>query len=185
MKFLRSLLSGVAVLALAFALASCGEAPVAPAAPDVVQPNAQTSPELLELLSRPVGQLGLVRCEALPADRESEWIGPQGGTLRVGPHRLVIPAGALKRWTLIRAEAPSEHGVRRVVFEPHGLEFEKPVALTMSFDRCNLLGTLLPGHIVYTTEDLRILEVLNAVPNLLREETTAKIDHFSDYVLAW
>ena len=34
-------------------------------------------------------------------------IGPQGGSIKVGEHELVIPAGALAQEELIVAEAPT------------------------------------------------------------------------------
>ena len=167
MKTLRSLLTGAAALALAFVLASCGESPVAPPAAATITAAPQTDAELLELLAKPIGSLGLIKCSPLKSDFEGEWVGTAGGRIDVGPHRLVIPSGALKRWTYITAEIESDK-VNRVHFEPHGLEFEKQPTLTMSYANCGLFGALLPGHIAYTNDDLVVLELLNAVPNVLR-----------------
>ena len=66
---------------------------MAPQAPDVVQPSAQTNPELLELLAKPIGQLGLLRCSALPSDTESEWVGPSGGTIRLSAWENISEGG--------------------------------------------------------------------------------------------
>src|SRR6266513_2058530 len=41
------------------------------------------------------GPTGFLRCQPLPYDSSTQTIGPDGGTIRVGPHSLVIPAGEL------------------------------------------------------------------------------------------
>lgn len=172
-------------LFLAFAIifaASCAETP-APLAPEVTQ-VAPNNDQLLELLRRPLNSLNLMTCRALPADTESAIIGPNGGTIRVGPHRLEIPRGALRVNTRITASIESER-VNHVELQPHGLEFRKPVELTMSYANCDLVSILLPKTIVYTTPRLRILDVLETVDDLRRRELSTELDHFSDYVLAW
>ena len=98
---------------------SCGptDGPTAPDAPD---------PSLLlgnngGLLGTGVGS-GLLGCTPLPYARTEQTVGPAGGTILVGPHRLVIPAGALASPVLITAEAPSD-SVNSVRLLPHGLDF--------------------------------------------------------------
>jgi hypothetical protein len=120
----------------------------------------------------------------MPTASAQGWIGPDGGSLQVGPHTLVIPRGALRRPVLIRAVAPTDN-VNRVTFEPHGLEFERSARLTMSYENCGGLGVLLPRRIVYLDGRLNILEVLESVTSLREREVSARLEHFSDYALAW
>jgi hypothetical protein len=80
--------------------------------------------------------------------------------------------------------APTDN-VNRVTFEPHGLEFERSARLTMSYENCGGLGVLLPRRIVYLDGRLNILEVLESVTSLREREVGARLEHFSDYALAW
>ncbi len=91
------------------ALLGCGER-----APTGIAPQA-----LLWDLP-PVTVTGLVSCTPLSPDSVSQTIGPLGGTLAVGPHRLFIPAGALDAPVEITAMAPADT-VNRIRFEPQGL----------------------------------------------------------------
>ncbi|MBI4342451.1 MAG: hypothetical protein HY599_03680, partial [Candidatus Omnitrophica bacterium] len=111
--------------------------------------------------------------------------GPEGGTISVGPHRLSIPEGALSGWVKITATAPSDT-VNHVHFEPEGLEFRKWASLTMSYANCDVLSSLLPKQIVYTSDDLlTILEVLKSIDLPLDQTVTGRLKHFSEYAMAW
>jgi hypothetical protein len=113
-------------------------------------------------------------------------VGPAGGTLTVGPHRLTIPPGALSAPVLITAEAPSDT-VNSVRLKPEGLTFApgRPAQLTLSYANCSLLAQLLPGHIAYTTDLLQILSYLPAIDDLLSKTVTGSLPHFSRYAIAW
>ena len=80
-------------------------------------------------------EIQLLRCEPQDYAGEAAIIGPKGGTLHVGDHELVIPEGALDQEVLISAEAPTSSLVD-VNFQPHGLQFQKPAKLTLSYERC-------------------------------------------------
>jgi hypothetical protein len=162
---------------------SCGptDGPTAPDAPD---------PSLLlgnngGLLGTGVGS-GLLGCTPLPYARTEQTVGPAGGTILVGPHRLVIPAGALASPVLITAEAPSD-SVNSVRLLPHGLDFAagKPARLTLSYANCSLVGQLLPKRVVYTTELLQILEWLLSFDEPFARRVSTNLEHFSRYAIAW
>src|SRR2546429_3945168 len=57
----------------------------------------------IERPRKPRHATNLVPCSALPDLSLTEVIGPEGGYISVGPHLLVIPAGALKRRVAITA----------------------------------------------------------------------------------
>ena len=120
----------------------------------------------------------------MPADSVTETIGPEGGVIHVGPHKLSIPPGALAEPVTITAVAPSDT-VNRIVFAPEGLTFAQRPRLTMSYANCNLLGRLVPKRIAYTTDGLDILSYLLSLDNLFRKQVTGRLDHFSRYALAW
>ncbi len=127
---------------------------------------------------------GLLTCGPLPYDSTSQTVGPDGGTIQIGAHQLVIPAGALESPTLITAVTPSGPG-NAVRFQPEGLQFEQTAYLTMSYANCNLLGSLAPKRIAYTTDALDILEYLLSADNLFAQQVTGELHHFSEYAIAW
>jgi hypothetical protein len=128
----------------------------------------------------------LLFCSPLPAASTTQIIGPAGGTLSVGPHTLVIPAGALSQAVAITAEAPTD-SVRSVRLLPEGLTFAagKPARLTLSYAGCSLLGTLVPKRIAYTTDLLELLQLLPSIDDLLRRQVSAPLKHFSRYAVSW
>mgnify|MGYP001569795556 CR=1 FL=1 len=170
------------VLAATAIMVSCVES-TAPEVPELA-PAAQASPELLEALSPTLQRVGLLRCDPMPAVFVRERIGPEGGTIEIGEHTLRIPAGALDRRVTISAYAPRAR-VNRVEFAPHGLEFARPAVLTMSYANCDLLGSLLPKHIAYINDDLSIIHLLETLDNFRRRQVSARLDHFSEYAVAW
>ena len=164
------------VLLLVVALACTDRTPTAvPAAP---APDASLIGSLL-------GATGLLKCSSLPYASQTRTIGPLGGTISAGPHTLVIPPGALTSPTAITMTAPTGLGVNAVKFQPAGLRFVTPAALTMSYSNCSLLGKILPKRIAYTNDNLSIISYLLSLDNLLSKNVTGKVNHFSAYVVAW
>jgi hypothetical protein len=170
---LRSLLAGGASVLLL----SCGDTALTAPAPEAQTPESG-------LLGWPAEGLGLLECAPLAYDSVTRTIGPAGGTVQVGPHRLSIPAEALTTPVTITAVSPSEP-VNRVRFQPEGLVFARPARLIMSYANCNLLGLLLPKRIAYVTDALDILEFLLSVDNVLSRTVTGRLEHFSSYAVAW
>jgi hypothetical protein len=133
-----------------------------------------------------VGTLGsvtdLLLCSPQPYAITRQTIGPSGGVLNVGTHSLVIPKDALSEKVAITAEQirGSTNSIR---FSPEGLRFQKPAVLTMNYQNCAL--ALLQKKIVYTTEKLKILEVLRSLDLFRSKSVTAPIDHFSRYAVAY
>ena len=142
-------------------------------------PVSEPSAASLELLG------GLLQCTPLPADSVTQTIGPWGGTIEVGPHRLWVPAGALSAPVSITAVAPSDT-VNQVRFTPEGLVFENDAWLTMSYANCGLLSALIPKQIVHSTPDLlEVLEILQSFDNSFTRRVTGRLEHFSTYAVAW
>ena len=127
---------------------------------------------------------GLVRCTPLAPDSATQTIGPLGGVIRVGPHRLSIPAGALDVPVVITAVAPADT-LNRIQLEPQGLTFHQPASLALSYANCSGLASLLPKRIAYTSHDLVILAVLPSVDDIVTQTVTGRLEHFSDYAIAW
>ena len=175
----RSVFTALALAAALVASACSVEKPVTP-----VAPNA----DLLGDLTGTVGGLvhGLLSCPSYTTYTTTKTIGTSGGTIKVGPHTLVIPSGALSSNVSITATAPAGQYVK-VDFAPHGLQFAKSTALTMSYKQCNLVSGLLSQlvlKVVYVDNNNNILEVLPSVMNLLSQNVTGTLKHFSAYAVA-
>jgi hypothetical protein len=125
----------------------------------------------------------LLRCEPRPYEGDAAIIGPQGGTLQVGDHELVIPRGALNQEQVIVAEAPTSSLVQ-VEFSPEGLTFASPARLTLSYKRCQVPADsdLL---LAYLGHGNRILELPPAQDFREGSEVIGQIDHFSRYAVAY
>jgi hypothetical protein len=163
---------------LAFVLA-CSESPTAPTAVSAPAENPQAG--LLDDLFGAADEL--LFCPTTETLSASETIGPAGGTIAIGPHELRVPAGALSAPVTITATAPAGDHVR-VEFQPHGLWFITRPSLRMSYAHCGLL-TRLTGKIVYVDDDLQIQEQVTSINDILGQQVTGRIRHFSSYALAF
>lgn len=190
-------LSVFAAVLIALPLTSCSEqTPLEPAPPAAL--SADDSATLLlgglteGLLGTVDGTLdltgslisGVLACPSSQTYTATKTIGIWGGAIDVGPHRLVIPPYALRQNVTITATAPAG-SVTTLYFEPHGLTFERPTALTMSYAHCGLLSGL-TKRLVYVDvdQDLKILEILPSLNNFWLRKVTGKLDHFSAYAVA-
>ena len=156
-----------------------------------VGPSADSTAEAPELLlgglvdgtvSKVLSITDLLTCSSLPYATTTRTIGRDGGVVTVGQYSLRIPAGALKTNVQIRAEQMSGK-VNSVRFSPEGLRFASPATLTMGYKNCSLV--LLPKRIVYTSELLKVLDILRSVDLFGSKTVTAPIDHFSRYAVAY
>jgi hypothetical protein len=129
-----------------------------------------------------LGDLHLLACSAQPYAVRTQTVGSGGGTIVVGTHRLVIPAGALASPVQIKAEQLTGK-VNSVRFSPEGLKFAKSATLSLSYSNCSPL--LLLKRVVYTNERLGILELLPSIDDLRSRTVSAPIRHFSRYAVAW
>ena len=129
-----------------------------------------------------LGDLHLLACSAQPYAVRTQTVGSAGGTIVVGTHRLVIPAGALASPVQIKAEQLTGK-VNSVRFSPEGLKFAKSATLSLSYGNCSPL--LLLKRVVYTNELLGILELLPSIDDLRSRTVSAPIRHFSRYAVAW
>jgi hypothetical protein len=173
MKAVRGLLVALALVAVA----ACGDR-----SPTALPPVPGPDASLLGSLLKPTG---LLSCSALPYASATQTIGSAGGSIRVGPHTLVVPPGALSAPVAITGELRTGTSVNAVRFQPAGLQFRTHASLTMSYANCNLLGLLLPKRIAYTINGLQILQYLLSFDNLFANKVTGRVNHFSDYAIAW
>ncbi len=124
----------------------------------------------------------LLLCEPQEYASASKRIGPEGGSLRFGRHRLEIPRGALSSRVTITAEQVTGP-VNSVRLSPEGLQFARPARLTLEYRNCG--ATRLRKRVAYTDELLRILEMPSSEDYPKYDYVTGEIDHFSRYAVAY
>jgi hypothetical protein len=129
----------------------------------------------------------LLRCKPQEFAGDAEVIGPNGGTLHIGRHELVIPKGALTSEQLIAGESPTSSLVE-VYFQPHGLQFAHSSQLKLSYEHC-MRPDNYTYRIVYAEDDFggrpRVLEFPPSKDDKTLKEVKADIDHFSRYMIAY
>ena len=167
-------------LVIALVVSGCSDRGLM-SAPESAAPAVPQASLIGDLL----GATGLVQCSNLPYASATQTIGSAGGTIRVGPHTLTVPAGALSSPVAITGALVTGRGVNAVQFQPEGLKFERSASLTLSYANCNLLGRLLPKRIAYVGDGLSILSYLLSIDNLFAKQVTGRVDHFSNYAVAW
>lgn len=124
----------------------------------------------------------LLTCQAQPYVLAQTTVGPEGGSLTVGRHKLEIPRGALTSRVQLTGEQVSG-SVNSVRFSPEGLRFAKPARLTLSYRNC---ASVRPTkRVAYTNELLKILELPLSEDYPKYEYVTGAIDHFSRYAVAY
>ena len=126
----------------------------------------------------------LLLCRPLDYDGAAAIIGPEGGEIRFGPHRLKIPAGALSVRTVVTAEAPTSLMVT-ADFSPHGLQFQQDVELRFDYSHCT--QPLLPGafRVVYLSDLFKILEAPPSEDYRSSHWIRTWLRHFSKYAVAY
>ncbi len=181
----RFLKPTAALLLAATILTSCtgGDAPTAPTSNQTVAVSDSTANNLWLPIVTPLVR-GLVACPMQEYDRTEQWVGPSGGTVHVGPHKLVIPRGALSAPVLITAEVPADRVVS-VKFQPEGLRFARDAKLTLDYSSCPLARLDLFKHVAYTTNLLSILDLLDSQDNIFTAKISTDLEHFSRYAVAW
>ena len=128
------------------------------------------------------GLLGLLTCSQQDYLKSGKYIGVYGGSITVGDHKLVVPAGALSQTVYITATQQSG-SVVEIDFQPHGLKFAKPATLSMSYSSCRTTSGSVQS-IVYVNDSNQIVEVRPSADNGTADAVSAPINHFSGYAVA-
>lgn len=120
-----------------------------------------------------------LRC-VTPEAMGAALIGPSGGELRVGPHRLIVPAGAVPHPTEISGYVPADSTIT-IWLEPHGMIFRKPVGLQLDASNCESI----PDVIYVGDAADGATEYIRAEYSALWKTVAAPLDHFSGYAIAF
>ena len=135
-------------------------------------------------LTKPPKPSGLVQCSPLASTTVKQTIGPAGGTMLIGPHAFVVPPGALAMPVTIQAKLASTTA-NAIDFKPVGLVFLTPASVTLSYANCNTLGLSNPKQVAYTTDSLAIIYYVSSQDDPSARRVTGRVDHFSDFAVAW
>jgi hypothetical protein len=183
MRTSRLLLAPLLAAALVSAACSGGANPLEPQGGSNVSAPPEISPSLLG------GLLGkqYLACSPLAAQSKSASVGLLGGVIKIGPHKLVIPPGAVLSRKTITAQITAGDASNSIQFSPEGLKFKVPPVLVISYANCTVSGGILGMvKLAYTSNDLSsILELLPAVANPLNKTVVGTITHFSRYAVAY
>lgn len=125
----------------------------------------------------------LLYCAPLQYASNVKVIGPSGGEMSIGPHKLSIPKGALAATVVITGEMPVSLAVS-VRLSPHGLRFLVPASLTLDYDHCKR-PSILSERVAYVDELFNVLEWPSSQDDLKYAKVHARIDHFSRYAVAY
>lgn len=120
-----------------------------------------------------------LNCSPRFESRGSAWIGPAGGILRIGNHRLIVPAGALTRKVFISGTVPQGKPFQ-IDLQPHGLQFRKAAGLILDASSCVDVPT-----IVYLIDQVTVSDPIPAVYSNWWKAIACPIWHFSGYSIAF
>lgn len=135
------------------------------------------------LKNRP-SQTKLLICDPLSYAADTKIIGPEGGDMSIGPHKLRIPRGALSKRTVITGEMPVTMLVA-VKLSPHGLVFNgKGSTLELSYKHCYRPRNYV-YRLAYINDLNQILEWPLSFDNKGEGEVEGVIRHFSRYAVAF
>ena len=182
MRYTRRLLQLSLILILSTGV-GCTSGGFGTTEPSLEQSNESPEPSwVIGTPDSPFISVRLLSCSPQGYAVSSKVIGSKGGRISVGSHSLEIPQGALSQPVTIVAEqiTGSTNSVR---FGPEGLRFARPAALTLSYANCLMVPAA--KHIVYTDDQLKVLELLKSSDRARTKTVTSPIDHFSRYAVAY
>ncbi|HET9425810.1 MAG TPA: hypothetical protein VFO55_10595 [Gemmatimonadaceae bacterium] len=168
-------------VSLLSAAACTGDVPTTPA-PASASTRATThrgyypGSRMLDLIE--AGKLTPINCVPRVSSQGSALIGPAGGTLWIGRHRLIVPAGALTKKVLISGTVP-EGRPFEIDLQPHGLEFRKAAGLLLDASSCTDVPT-----IVYLVDQYSVSPPIAAIYSNWWRMIACPIWHFSGYAIA-
>lgn len=172
------------VCVLALGVLSCTSATVSP--DPVVSTDASDYQQFSTTTGAPTSgpdTLPLITCpKNSSGDSAAASIDAAGGVLRFGPHQLIIPAGALTTMTRISARAYRD--TLAVDLEPHGLQFNVPASLVLSYKGCDVSDQYAAGILYTDTSFTHVLSIVPSQDHYKKWMVVGTIQHFSVYASA-
>ena len=171
----------LAALTLVLVAGCAGDAPTGPVVSSSASASASRTygyyPGYRRTADAMAGKFVPLNCEPRVEATGSAVIGPAGGVLRIGTHRLIVPPGALRERVLISGTVPAERPFQ-VDLQPHGLQFHRAAGLILDASSC----TDVPP-IVYLIDQYNVTPPVFAFYSNLWKAIAAPIWHFSGYMV--
>ena len=170
-------------LALGVAITACtGDAPTGPTAKGPAAAEYRSHgyhPGWRRTDQALTGRFTPLNCIPRVSAHGSAVIGPAGGVLNIGTHRLIVPAGALTENVLISGTVP-EGKPLEIDLQPHGLQFRKAAGLILDASSCTNVPT-----IVYIIDQYNLGPPVAAFYSNWWKAIACPIWHFSGYMVAF
>jgi hypothetical protein len=186
MPRVRTFFRALILCASTFVVGACSDLPTAPT--DELAPSQGLISDLLGgRRSQPDSAVVIRRRVPLAQDEVvSQWVGRLGGIIRLPRAGLtvVVPIGAVDRPTRITVTAPAGDLVG-YDFQPHGLQFDRPLTITQDLLSTEGLGLLDLQAVYFEGELTPSVKALERLPVwLLNTLGLYRVEHFSGYALA-
>lgn len=125
----------------------------------------------------------LLQCEQQSYTGRAKVIGPGGGVLNFGPHRINFPPGAVSNNVVVSGELQLANHVL-VELSPPGLQMSAPAILELAYGFCQSGATGL--EVAYVDDNLRVISYPDAPSGGSPSgEVWAELWHFSKYAVAY
>jgi hypothetical protein len=123
----------------------------------------------------------VIPCAPLPFSGSAQIVGPAGGVFYFGPHKLVVPAGALSEEISIAVMVKTTLETQ-VELLPHGTQFSVPVKLKLAYSQCVPAAT---HNVAYVDGNGGLLEWTPVMDFPTYNFVVASLNHFSTYAVAY
>ena len=127
------------------------------------------------------GTPDFVPCAPLPFAGQTQIVGAAGGVFTFGPHKLIVPAGALSSDVSIAVMVTTSLHTD-VKLLPHGTQFAVPVKLHLVYSSCD---AAVSHRVAYIDASGTLLEWTTAVDHPSAGYIDAILNHFSEYAVAY
>jgi hypothetical protein len=162
----------LAGLALLLAAIGCTDSVMAPAEEEDVNAGF----DLYDIASAPAEDSRLMAAKQKGWMVSAEW----GGKVTNGRVTLEFPPGALDEDTYITMDMVDKSNLV-VEFGPHGIEFNKPVEMSMKLKDTAIEDWADDAVIKWFNPDSNALEDIENLPSEQPKEVRALLEHFSKY----
>lgn len=178
----RSFLTSLALIAAVLAASCVADGPTGPVQGGAAAANrgyGVSLPGSRRTAAIGSGQQTAINCIPRNPSYGTALIGAAGGDLIIGPHRLIVPPGALDHDVQISGTVPADKPFE-INLEPHGLQFRKPAGLILDASSCTNVPT-----IVYLIDQLTVSDPIIALYSNFWHTIACPIWHFSGYSIAF
>lgn len=172
--------NAIALLACTVLLvSSIGCSPGTPTAPSSAPPDVVESPNFIRILSA-ASSKGVQGPNLTDTITSKMISAAEGGVISNGRVTLVFPPEALDEDTEIFILMETD-GTLGVELGPHGIQFNRPVVMTMDLTGTTAEGLSAASTTLWYNEDQDWWELIEKIPSDDPDALTSSLEHFSGY----